>query len=131
MKHVVFFLLLLVLIIVPAGHVFGEPLIPQIVPESCANSVGGCGLCDFATLAQNILNGAIFLAVFLSAVLFAYAGSKYMTAAGDSSQIKNAHKIFTNVAIGLVIILAAWLVVDTIMHTLTNTGFDQSWSSIC
>ena len=87
-----------------------------------------CTVCSLATLAQNILNIGIYLAVFLSAVLFAWAGWKYLTAGGDTGEVASAKKIFWNVAIGLIIILGAWLVVDTLVHTLTNIG---AWNSLC
>ena len=103
---------------------------PQVVPIDC-NSSGGCSsFCDFAQLAQNLLNDLIYLAVFMSAVLFAWAGWVSMTAGGDMGKIKRAREVFGNVVIGLVIILAAWLVVDLLMKTLTG-GKLGPWNSIC
>ena len=87
-----------------------------------------CTVCSLATLAQNILNIGIYLAVFLSAVLFAWAGWKYLTAGGDTGEVSSAKKIFWNVAIGLIIILGAWLIVDTLVHTLTNIN---GWNNLC
>lgn len=91
-----------------------------------------CGVCDLAQLAQNVLNTGIYIAVFLSAVLFAYAGAIMATAGGNTEKISSARGIFTNVAIGLVIILAGWLVVDTLMRTLvgSNSSFGP-WNRIC
>ena len=65
-------------------------------------------------------------------MLFAYAGWKYMTAGGNIGKATQARDIFTNVAIGLVIILAGWLVVDTVMKTLVkeHAGFGP-WNKIC
>ncbi len=103
----------------------------QIVPERC-NDVGGCqSVCDIATIAQNILNTGIYIAVFLSAVLFAWAGWLYLTSVAGS-EISRAKTIFADVAIGLVIILAGWLVVDTLMRTLVgNGGSFGPWNKIC
>ena len=90
-----------------------------------------CGLCDIATLAQNVLNTGIFIAVFLSAILFAWAGWKYVTA-GGGGDVSAAREIFTNVLVGLVIILAAWLIVDTIMRTLVNENATIGpWNKMC
>lgn len=74
--------------------------------------------------AQNVLNTGIYLAVFLSAVLFAWAGWKLMTGktTGNESSIGDARKILWNVMIGLVIILAAWLIVNTLFSVLTKGG---------
>jgi len=91
-----------------------------------------CTICDIATLAQNILNGGIYIAVFLSATLFAWAGWKYVTAAGGSD-VSSARSIFTNVAIGLILILAAWLIINTIMVTLVkgSPSLLMPWNTIC
>lgn len=100
----------------------------SIVPCNGAD----CTLCDLATLGQNILNTGIYVAVVLSAGLFAWAGGMYMTAGGNSGQAKQATSVFTNVAIGLCWILAAWLLVDTIMKTLTPGGGKYGpWNKIC
>ena len=91
-----------------------------------------CTICDIATTAQNILNGGIYIAIFLSAILFAWAGWKYVTSAGGSD-VSSAKSIFTNVAIGLVLILAAWLIVNTIMVTLVkgSPSLLMPWNTIC
>ena len=120
-------LFVIILLLTPS---FGLAALPQqIVPKTCDGP--NCSICDLATLAQNILNTAIFIAVFAAAVLFAWAGWKYLTAGGDSSKVSSARGIFFNVMIGLVIIIAAWLIVDTLMHTLTGTSFGQSWGKLC
>lgn len=101
---------------------------PKIVP---CNGVD-CTFCDIAQLAQNILNTGIYIAVFLSAVLFAYAGWKYITAGGDSGGAGEAKKIFWNVGVGLVIILAAWLIVDLIMKMLVSeSALFGPWNQVC
>ncbi len=90
-----------------------------------------CNICHIAELAQNVLNTGIFIAVFLSAILFAWAGWKYITA-GGGGEVSAAKEIFLNVLIGLVIILAAWLIVDTIMRTLVNENASIGpWNKIC
>lgn len=100
----------------------------QVVPASCTGQ-GGCQtVCDIATLAQNILNDAIYLAVVISAFLFAWAGFKMLTANGNVEQVSSAKKIFTDVAVGLVIILVGWLVVDALMSTLMG---GHLWNKIC
>jgi hypothetical protein len=105
-------------------------LVP-IVPQDC-NGTGGCqSVCEIAQLAQNVLNDAIYMAIFLSAVLFAWAGFLYLTNAANSGQHTRAVEVFKNVAIGLLIILAGWIVVDTIMKTLVNIGQFGPWNRIC
>jgi hypothetical protein len=105
----------------------------SIVPSDC-NQSGGCqSICDLAQLAQNVLNDGIYLAVFLSAVLFAWAGFKHMTAGGDMGQIKEANKVFSAVLIGLIIILSAWLIVSTLMSVIAGGGPTPTmpWNQLC
>lgn len=100
----------------------------QIVPSTCHGV--DCKCSDLVSLAGNILTTAIYLSVFLSAVLFAWAGWQMMTAKslGDSEKLRSARNILSNVTIGLVIILAAWLIIDTIVRSLTKLPV---WNTIC
>lgn len=109
-------------------------VIPTIVPEDCRgpNAATECGVCDLAQLAQNGLNAGIYIAIFIAAILFAWAGWQYVTAGGNPSKASEARKVFTNVVIGLVIIIAGWLVVDVLMKTLVNqNGEFGPWNQIC
>ena len=101
----------------------------QIVP--CGSGSDFCNLCDLVQLAQNLINIGIFITIALSAITFAVAGLKYMTAGGDVSKATEARKMFTNVAVGLIIILGAWIGVDTLMKTVVrdDTGFGP-WNSM-
>ena len=122
---------LLILIAISPSLTFAQ--IPsQIVP--CTGAIGAkpCTFCHIAQLAQNLLNTGIYIAVFLSAILFAYAGGIYVTAGGDSGKANQAKGIFWNVGVGLVIILAAWLIVDLIMKILVNEqALRGPWNAIC
>lgn len=128
MRLVVLFTVLF--IVAPSLTLAATGIIPTIVPDSC-NKTGGCSsVCDIATVAQNILNAGIYIAVFLSAMLFAWAGFLYLTSIGNASGITKAKTIFINVAIGLIIILAGWLVVDTLMRMMTGADFGV-WNKVC
>ena len=89
-----------------------------------------CSVCDIAQLAQNVLNTGIYIAIFFSAILFAYSGWETLTAGGNTEKYQAGVRIFSSVVIGLVIILAGWLVVDTLMKTLTNGSFGP-WNKVC
>jgi hypothetical protein len=108
--------------------VFGQtsPGIPdRIVP---CNGVD-CTICDLATLAQNIINAGVFIFVFVSALMFAYAGFLYLTSS-VSDKVSQAKSIFGNVTLGLIVLLAAWLVVDTLMKSVLGGSFGP-WNDIC
>lgn len=87
----------------------GEPLVP------CEND------CDFNDLIQginNIVQFLLYAAAFVAALLFAWAGFLYVSAAGDPGKVKSAHKIFTTAGIGLVLMASAWLIIKVIVDTL-------------
>ena len=109
-----------------------QTIVPQQGQGSDCNGPGGCqSICDLALLAQNILNDGIYVAIFLSAILFAWAGWKHMSAGGDSHQIQEANKVFAAVFIGLIIILSAWLIVNTLMSALLGNAPTVPWNQIC
>ena len=113
--------LLIVMAIMPSLAIAQEGRI-----VSCDGT--NCTVCDIAITAQNILNTGIFIAVALSAVLFAWGGWQYTTAGGDPGKASAGKEIFLNVGIGLILILAAWLIVDTIIYGLTG---NHLWNKIC
>ena len=122
------------LVFLTAPAIVSSAVMPgQIVP--CTGALPketACTICDIAQVAQNVLNTGIFVAVFLSAILFAWAGVKYLTNAVNSSGINEAKSLFGNVLIGLFIILGAWLVIDTLMRTLINPDAQFGpWNKIC
>jgi hypothetical protein len=121
---------MLCLIVVIAPSMAMAMSLPTIVPDKC-NGVGGCpDLCSLAEIAQNVLNAAIYLAVILSAVLFAWAGFLYLTNVANSGQHSRAVEVFTNVLIGLIIILAGWLVIDIVIRAFVGASV-LPWNSIC
>lgn len=74
---------------------------------------------------NNVINFLLFkMAVPIAAIMFAYAGFVLITSGGDTSKRKTAKSVFTNVAIGLVLAIASWLIINTILSIL---GFDGSW----
>ena len=75
-----------------------------------------CTFNDLVTLAQTVINFLIFkIAAPLAAVMFIWAGFLYLTAAGNEGQVKKAHELFWAVFIGIVIALAAWLLVNAVL----------------
>lgn len=106
------------------GAVFvaeAQSLIPCTGPD--------CNFEKFIQLIQNVIDFLLVsIAVPLAMILFAYAGWLYMSASGDPGKITQGHTIFKNVLIGLVIALAAWLVVSTISKALLDRPlFDKGF----
>ncbi len=62
---------------------------------------------EISTLAKNIINFLIKLAIPISAILIVYAGFLYITSAGNEEKIKTAQKALIWALVGFVIILIA------------------------
>lgn len=60
----------------------------------------------------------IQIASILAAMFFMYGGFLYLTSAGDTAKIDQAHKIFKNVGWGFLLLLAAWLIVTSILQAI-------------
>lgn len=92
-----------------------------LVPPCSPN----CGFNDFMTLINKVVHFILFaMAVPIAAIMFAYAGFLLVTSAGSTEQRGKAKRIFTNVAIGLILAVAAWLIIELILKLV---GFSGSW----
>jgi hypothetical protein len=88
-----------------------------------------CTFVSVVTLINKVMQFLVYdVAVPISAVLFAWAGFLFLTSAGNSGQIEKAKGIFMNVFIGLVVALAAWLIVNLITTALTNKDANSFFS---
>ena len=118
------YVVFLVIVVLLPAVAFAAGMPQKIVP---CNGID-CKVCDIASLAQNVLNMGIFLAVFLAAVLFAWAGIKFLTNQTNPGGLGAARQMFFNALLGLVLILAAWLLVDTIMYIFMGSHL---WNKLC
>ena len=88
--------------------------------------VDNCGFADFIELLNRIVKFIMFdLAVPIAAIMFAYAGFELMTSQGETSKREKAKKIFTNVAIGLILVVSSFIIIQTI---LSIVGYDKTWN---
>ncbi len=108
-----------------------SPLVLQAsttLPEDCRGLV--CCTdpsdCDFDALIYtigHIIRKVLEIAFVFIAIMFAYAGFKYMTSQGDTGQIQAAHDMFKKAAVGMIITLCSFLIIELITSTL---GLDES-----
>lgn len=129
----ILFISIVLILIIPVASLAQAPLVPcNNNSGSVTNSDGTTSLatpCNFnalMTLVNNIINFIlVYMTVPIAAIMFAYAGFELVTAGGESAHARTkAKSIFTNAVIGLVIAIACWLVVHSILSIL---GFDGSW----
>ena len=62
--------------------------------------------------------------------LFAYAGVLYFTSATNEHNIDRAKSIFRHAFLGIVLALSAYLIVNTILHTIIQEKYVKSWNKV-
>lgn len=118
-KNVLVFSLLLMIIAVPIFVGAQTTSQPPIIPN-CGDTAGkypACGYNDLLQLVNNIINWIIIVSIPVAAGVFAWAGFKFMTT-GIVDERTAAKAMIWKVFIGLVFILAAWIIVGTIIKAL-------------
>ena len=135
----VFFLTLLFTIILQSFVVVPVTFAVDAPSLSSLSQCSGpdCSACNVVYLANGVITWLIGFAFLLFAVLFCIAGVRMVTSGGNSHTVEEAKGSFINAIVGLIIILSAWLIVDTIMRglvgtaghagQLTNTGSASGW----
>lgn len=123
-----------------ASATFFGPIVSPIC--NCATQISANGVtvpnsapawgCVLQTL-QNIMNFMVTMATVAITIFIALAGFSYMASGGNPEKRTMANKRIMNAVIGLVIVLCAWLVVDSILKVLYNPSTTTSygpWNSI-
>jgi len=85
--------------------------------------VDACDFKDFIALLKNAIDFGIYVAPMIAAIIFAYGGFLYMTAGSNQGQTEKAKEVFRLTLIGLVFVFGAWLIVNTVLSTLTTSDF--------
>ncbi len=121
-------------------HAAAIPFFGPIIEKSWTVSGTGvqCALGWGAVLSvvNNIIRLLITLAIVLVApIMIAIAGFRFVAGKGNPGTVTEARKMLTNTVIGIVIALAAWLIVDALIAALTTaadgtTTFARNWSSL-
>lgn len=92
-----------------------------IIPcgQSAANP---CNSCDVVVLANTVIKWLIGITFMFFAVMAVITGVKLVMAGGNSGALSDAKEAFTNLFIGLIIVLGAWLFVDTLLRFVLEGG---------
>jgi len=81
-----------------------------------------CQMCHSVQLINEVTAWLVGLLSVVAAVMFVIAGLRIVTAQGNPSVLKDAKSMIVNVAIGFVIVLTAWLLIDLLLKTLLGDG---------
>jgi len=81
-----------------------------------------CTWCHFGQLAINIINFMMYLIFPLATVMIVVGGIFIMTSGSSSARFSKGKEIITAAVIGILIALLSWIIIDTIIQTIT-VGF--------
>lgn len=102
----------------------------------CAAGGGGptkpCGFCDLLVVGLNIIDILTQASLMIVAVVVIWGAFLMITSAGNESKYKEGKKKITSAIIGLVVVLGAWVIVNTaFMAVASIAGASEiSWNSI-
>lgn len=113
--------------LVPCGRGVNDSETPNI-DESLP-----CTVCDLLVLAQNVLKFAFEIAFLIVVGFIVYGGFRWIFSLGKEENIKAGQQIITNAIIGIVIILSAWIIVNTVFWLIAQAGgedYTGTWYKI-
>lgn len=97
----------------------GVELDNTLPPDGLVPCTGDdCGFNEFIQLLKNVFDLVVLLMIPFIAVILTYVGFLFITGGSNPAKRKKAAGILLKMAIGIVIILLAWLIVATILRTL-------------
>jgi hypothetical protein len=82
----------------------------------------GCSTCDLVVLANTGIKTLLALSFLFFAILAVKAGVGLVVSQGNPGALTKAKESFTNAFIGLIIILVAFLIVDTLLRQILRGG---------
>ena len=99
---------------------------------NCNTGNNICGFCDMLVVGMNVIRIMGEAAGLIVLVMLIWGAFLMMTSAGSQSKYEEGKKKITSAVIGLVIVLGAWLIVNTaFMAIAAITGASEiSWNAI-
>ncbi len=100
-------------------------VLPSFASADLVTCKVNCGFTDLMNLVNRIIRFLLFeMAVPIAAIMFFYAGFEMVTSGGSTEKRGLAKKVFFNAFIGLVLAVAGWLIVRTLLSIL---GYQGAW----
>lgn len=101
-----------------------DPL-QKIIIQPAGDGAFDWGFCDLMGTMNTVLHFIVALAALIAVGIIVYAGVRMVTAPGSSSEHEEGKKILWSAIKGLVLVLAAWLIIDTIIVVLKGSSLPQ------
>ncbi|HBV02520.1 MAG TPA: hypothetical protein DEB69_03845 [Candidatus Komeilibacteria bacterium] len=96
------------------------PLIAQAQILPACTATGNCGICDFLDTFVNITQWLLGIVAGAALVLMVWHGFTWITAGGSSEKVDSGRKGMTHAVLGMLIVLAAWQLVNITIVILVN-----------
>ena len=108
--------------------VYGQGVVPSpsgtsTCPSGYAGNCGDYTVNDFIVLAVNVSRWILGIVGSLTLLMFIYGGTMFLISAGSSDKIGEARKIITAAVVGLLIVLASFLIIKFVLASM-----GLSWS---
>jgi len=100
----------------------------------CVEVAGGgptqsCDFCDALTVTQNIIGYLTELAFVIVIAMIVWGALQMVISAGSSEKFAHGKKGITDAVIGLLVIMATWLIINEFLHIMTG-GLAIPWDQI-
>ncbi len=100
----------------------------SLVPCGPGSDSGkACTLCDFTSLAHNVVSFIITAAFAIAILVMLYGGFTILTAGDSTARMESGRKMILQTVIGLAILLSSWLIIDTTMKVFVGSTSPTSW----
>ena len=117
LKNIILILLFTIVIIIPISINAADDVTDMVELENpLGDDIGSPN-----QLIGQIINGVLGIVGSLALVMFIYGGFVWMLAAGSNEKVQKGKDILVWATIGLVVIFAAFAIVDFILRGITNT----------
>jgi hypothetical protein len=126
-KFLMFAIVFLILIVPALSMAASTSLVPcDNTPDTSGKIAHPCDFNAFMNMVNTDIRFILYdMVVPIAAIMFVYAGFLLITAGEETSHARTkAKEIFTNTVIGLIIAVAAFIIINTVLHIL---GYDGSW----
>ena len=80
----------------------------------------GLGSADLKQTVLNIITFVLGLLGLIAVIMILYGGFIWLTAGGNEDKVDTAKRIISSAAIGLVIVLISWAIVNFVVRSTTN-----------
>ncbi len=122
--------MLVVLIVPHMAQAGGIPFWGPIIMEEWSNCALGWGA--VINVINNIISFLLtFAIVFVLPIAIAYAGFMYVINPISAEGRSDARRVMQNAVVGIVLALAAWMIVDAVMAILYNpTNWADNWKDL-